>query len=209
MARPALFVFAKAPIAGQVKTRLQPAYTATQAAEIAAVLISETVALAVAHWDGPIYLSTPPDTTHPLFSELASRYAISLRAQQGSDLGARMHEAIAYGVAQHGAAAVIGCDVPHCPGATLREASERLARGGAVLGPSADGGYYLVGLMQARPELFTGVAWGGADVLATTMTRARAVGVEFEMLTALRDIDTPADLAAAAQTYAPLKRFTL
>lgn len=209
MARPALFVFAKAPIAGQVKTRLQPAYTATQAAEIAAVLIRETVALAVAHWDGPIYLSTTPDTTHPLFVELVSRYNIPLRAQQGPDLGARMHEAITYGVARHGAAAIFGCDVPHCPGATLREANERLARGGAVLGPSADGGYYLVGLTQARPELFTGVAWGGANVLATTMTRARAVGVEFEMLTALRDIDTSADLAAVAQTYAPLKRFTL
>lgn len=209
MSRPALFVFAKAPVAGQVKTRLQPAYTATQAAEIAAVLIRETAALAVAHWDGPIYLSTTPDTTHPLFAELASRYAMPLRAQQGSDLGARMHEAIAYGVAQHGAAAVLGCDVPHCPVPTLREASERLVRGGAVLGPSADGGYYLIGLAQARPELFTGITWGGADVRTITVARAHAVGIEFEMLPMLRDIDTPADLEAVAQTYASLKQFTL
>ena len=209
MARPALFVFAKAPVAGQVKTRLQPAYTATQAAEIAAVLIRETVALAVAHWDGPIYLSTTPNTTHPLFAELASRYAILPRAQHGSDLGARMHEAIAYGIAQHGAAAVLGCDVPQCSGTTLRDACEGLARGGAVLGPSADGGYYLIGLAQARPELFTDITWGGADVRAITVARAQDVGIEFEMLPMLRDIDTPADLAAVAHTYAPLKRFTL
>lgn len=209
MSRPALFVFAKAPVAGTVKTRLQPTYTVAQAAEIAAVLIRETVALAVAHWDGPVYVSTTPDTTHPLFAELASRYAVVLRAQQGSDLGARMHEAIAYGIAQHGAAAVLGCDVPQCSGTTLRDACERLARGGALLGPSADGGYYLIGLAQARPELFTDVTWGGADVRTITVARAHAVGIEFEMLPLLRDIDTPADLAAAAQTYAPLKRFAL
>jgi len=71
MRAPALFVFAKAPIAGAVKTRLQPEYTAAEAAEIAAILIRETLALAVANWDGPIYLATTPTTSHPLFAELA------------------------------------------------------------------------------------------------------------------------------------------
>lgn len=207
MPRPALFVFAKAPIAGQVKTRLQPAYTATQAAEIAAVLIRETVALAVAHWDGPIYLSTTPDTAHPLFAELTSRYAISLRMQHGPDLGACMHEAIEYGVAHHGAAAILGCDVPQCPGETLARAYRWLNEGGNVFGPAHDGGYYFVGLTQPYPELFTDIRWGGADVWATTRERAGTIGLAYELLPMLRDVDTADDLRSVAGNVAALRRF--
>ena len=206
---PALYVFAKAPVAGTVKTRLQPTYTAAQAAEIAALLIRETVALVVANWTGPVYLATTPDISHPLFAELAAHHAITLRAQHGADLGARMHEAIAHGVTHHGAAAVIGCDVPHCPAPVLCDAAARVARGHAVLGPSRDGGYYLIGLPQPRIELFTDMTWGSADVCATTLARARALGFEFETLPVLRDIDTPEDLHAVAASFPPLRRFTL
>ena len=206
---PALFIFSKAPVAGTVKTRLQPTYTAAQAAEIAASLIRETVALAVTNWNGPVYLATTPDTSYPLFAELAARHAVTLRAQHGADLGARMHEAIAHGVAHHGAAAVIGCDVPHCPAPVLRDAFARLMRGRDVLGPSSDGGYYLIGLNRPRVELFTDMAWGSADVCATTLARARALGIEFETLPVLRDIDTPEDLRAVAPSFPPLQRFTL
>ena len=209
MSKPALFIFAKAPIAGAAKTRLLTEYTAAQAAEIASVLIQETLTLAVADWDGPIYLATTPTTTHPLFTALAARHAVELRGQQGSDLGARMHDALAYGVARYGAAAVVGCDVPHCPGETLRDACVRVARGKAVLGPSTDGGYYLIGLSTPGAELFADIAWGGSDVCATTIARARALGIAFDMLPPLRDIDTPDDLRAAALRFPPLRRFAL
>lgn len=209
MPKPALFIFAKAPIAGTVKTRLQPVYTAAQAADIAALLIRETTALAAANWDGPIYLATMPDTSHPVFTELTTRHALMLRAQHGADLGARMHEAIVHGATHHGAAAIIGCDVPHCPAPVLRDAVARLMRGRDVLGPSSDGGYYLIGLNRPRVELFTDMAWGSADVCATTLARARALGIEFETLPVLRDIDTPEDLRAVAPSFPPLQRFTL
>lgn len=209
MEGPALFVFAKAPVAGAVKTRLQPTYTAAQAAEIAAVLIRETLALAVANWNGPIYLATTPTTTHPLFAELASRYAVALRTQRGADLGARMHEALAFGIARHGAAAIMGCDVAHCPGSVLRQAAESLARGRAVLGPSMDGGYYVIGLCAPRAELFADIAWGGRDVGNTTIARAAVAGIEFEKLLPLRDVDTPDDLRLVAQAFPPLERFAL
>ena len=209
MARPALFVFAKAPVAGAVKTRLQPEYTAAQAADIAVVLIRETVALAVANWDGPIYLATTPTTSHPLFTELASRYAITLRTQHGADLGARMHDAIAVGVAWHGAAAVMGCDVAHCPGSVLHDAAESLGRGRAVLGPSMDGGYYLIGLCASHPELFADIAWGSHVVYDTTVARAAVAGIKFKTLMPLRDIDTPNDLRIVARAFPPLARFAL
>ncbi len=207
MARPALFVFAKAPVAGAVKTRLQPTYTAAQAAEIAAVLIRETLALAVANWDGPIYLSTTPTTSHPLFTELASRYAVSVRAQSGADLGARMNEAIAYGVEHHNAAAVIGCDVPHCPGTILARANRWLSAGRHVFGPATDGGYYFVGLTRAHPALFVDINWGGADVWTATQKRLAALKLGYELLPPLRDVDTPEDLRDAARTLPALQRF--
>lgn len=207
MARPALFVFAKAPVAGAVKTRLQSVYTPAQAADIAAVLIRETLALAVANWDGPVYLAATPITTHPLFNELAERYAIPVRAQVGSDLGACMHDAIEYGITHHGAAAILGCDVPHCPSATLVAGHRWLSEGRNVFGPATDGGYYFVGVTRPYPELFADISWGSADVWAVTCERARTLGLSYESLPLLRDIDTADDLRLAAFEVSALRQF--
>lgn len=206
MTQPALMIFAKRPVAGEVKTRLQPAYTREQAARIAAALVRETVALAASAWPGHVYLWCAPDCAHPLFAELAGRFDVALRPQGAGDLGARMHQALAYGIERYGAAAVLGCDVPHCPWEVLDEANAVLARRENVLGPSDDGGYYLIGLAEHRPELFRDVPWGGAGVLAATLERAQALGVEFLLLSALRDIDTAADLWLAAQRLESLRR---
>ena len=206
--RPALFLFAKAPIVGQVKTRLQPDYTPAQAAAIATVLIRETAALAVAHWPGPIYLAATPDATHPLFVDLAREYPLTPTVQRGTDLGYRMHAALVDGIRAHGAAAIIGCDVPHCRPESLTRAYEWLAHGGNVYGPAADGGYYFVGLRQAPAELFTDIEWGGADVWARTRQRAAALKLSYELLPTLRDIDTAADLRAVAEVVPSLRAFT-
>lgn len=207
MSLPALYIFAKAPLAGTVKTRLQGTYTAEQAAEIAAVLIRETVARVIASWDGPIYLATTPTTEHPLFAELASRYALTLRAQHGVDLGERMYDAIAHGIARHGAAGVIGCDVPHCAPSTLTQAQRCLRAGRNVLGPALDGGYYLIGLTRAHPQLFDRIEWGGPEVWARTRDRLHSLDLPYELLPALRDIDTAEDLRDAAAQVAALRRF--
>src|SRR5881394_39202 len=129
-------LFAKQPVAGLVKTRLQPQYTPKQAAEIGAFLIAQTVELAATNWPGAIYLACAPDVEHPLFRDLAGRFDIALTTQGEGDLGARMQRAIVYGIERHGAAAVLGCDVPHCDWEILDDANTALARGRAVLGPT-------------------------------------------------------------------------
>ncbi|HEX7043459.1 MAG TPA: TIGR04282 family arsenosugar biosynthesis glycosyltransferase [Burkholderiales bacterium] len=207
MAQPALIIFAKQPIPGQVKTRLLPDYTAAQAAEIAALFVRETVELAAAHWPGPLYLYGAPTADAPLFHELARRVELVLADQGAGDLGARMRRALEAAIARHGAAAILGCDVPHCDGAILDEANALLAGGANVLGPSEDGGYYLIGLTRPAKELFVQMPWGGARVLAATLERARALGIEFALLRMLRDIDTAADLRLVAQQHASLRRF--
>ena len=207
MSQPELILFAKQPIPGQVKTRLQPEYSAAQAAEIAGFLIRATVELAVSAWPGAIYLYAWPDSKHVLFHELADRYPIRLAPQAEGDLGIKMLSALRQGIERAGSAAILGCDVPHGGGGFIDQANDLLAHRKNVLGPTEDGGYYFIGLSEARSELFEDVEWGSTRVLATTCARAAKLGMEFEMLTTLRDIDTAADLWLVSRIYAPLKRF--
>jgi rSAM/selenodomain-associated transferase 1 len=207
MRQPELILFAKQPLPGEVKTRLLPDYSPERAAEIAAFLIRATVELAASSWPGDVALHVWPDVDHPLFQELAREFHIRLAPQAGGDVGARMLSALRAGVERHGCAAVMGCDVPHCGWDVLDLANDLLARGKNVLGPTEDGGYYFIGLQEARPELFENMPWGGNQVLPMTLARAEAAGMEFDLLAQLRDIDTARDLWLIAQKFEPLKKF--
>lgn len=205
MKSPDLIIFAKQPVAGRVKTRLQSDYSGAQAAEIAAFLIRSTVQLATASWPSEVYLYAAPDPEHPLFQRLATEFHVQLAAQTDGDLGQRMLQALREGITRSGAAAILGCDVPHCPWHIIEQAHEHLANGKNVLGPTEDGGYYLIGLQQLQPALFGGIEWGGGDVAEVTSRRALEAGVIFEMLPTLEDIDTVDTLWAAAQSFEPLR----
>jgi uncharacterized protein len=209
MQAPALIIFAKQPVVGEVKTRLLPRYTAAQAAAIAAALIEHTVELVSSIWRGPVYLAAAPSADHPLLAALSRRYPITLSSQARGDLGQRMHTALMHACRAHGAAAVIGCDVPHCPPAVVAQAQVLLKEGKNVLGPSDDGGYYLIGLTQPYATLFEGIEWGESSVLETTLARARDISLDFELLPCLRDIDTADDLRAAADTFELLRPFVI
>lgn len=207
MSQPELIIFARQPIPGQVKTRLQPDYTPEQAAEIAAFLIRATVEQAASAWPGAISLYASPDPEHPLLRALGEEFGLRLASQKGADLGARMLHALREGIAREGCAAIMGCDVPHCGWEAIDQANDWLARGRNVLGPAEDGGYYFIGLQQARPGLFEDMPWGSDRVLPTTLARAERLGMEFDLLKTLRDIDTANDLWLVAQKYEPLKKF--
>ena len=207
MSQPELILFAKQPIPGEVKTRLQPDYSLEQAAEIAAFLIRASVELAVSAWPGDVALYVAPDMDHPLFRDLEREFRLRLALQAEGDLGARMLRALRDGIGRRGCAAILGCDVPHCGWDVIDRANGALARGRNVLGPTEDGGYYFIGLQEARAELFEDMPWGSNKVLEKTLARAEALGMEFEMLTKLRDLDTSNDLWLIAQKYEPLRRF--
>lgn len=198
MKQPELMLFARRPVTGEAKTRLAGHCGAERAAEIAAFLIRATVELAVKHWPGRLALYASANSDHPLFHELAGRYGLRVESQAEGDLGMKMHSALSDGIARQGAAAVMGCDVPHCPPDVLRKAHAVLARGGNVLGPATDGGYYFLGLQQPCAMLFEDMPWGSSNVFDVTLARAAQAGIAFELLPALRDIDTWDDLVAAA-----------
>lgn len=199
MKRPGIAVFARAPVPGEAKTRLIPELGAERAAEIAALLVRLTVKLVTEFWPGEVYLYGAPGAEHPLFGEIAKEFHVHLRPQHTGDLGVRMARALDELIGVHGAGAIIGTDVPHCPWHVIEQAYELLAKGRNVIGPAEDGGYYFIGLQATAPELFGELSWGAPTVLEQTLVRARDTGIELEQLPRLRDVDTYADLVAVAR----------
>ncbi|MDY7115031.1 TIGR04282 family arsenosugar biosynthesis glycosyltransferase [Halomonas sp. SSL-5] len=185
-----LAILAKAPLPGRVKTRLIPACGAEEAARIHATLLRHTLAVACAALPpSRITLWTALEHEHPLFVELAARHGIARRPQPEGDLGERMYYTLAPGPAM-----VIGSDCPPLTPALLRRCAEELARHDAVCLPAEDGGYALLGLHQAHPSLFTGIAWGGERVMAQTRQRLAALGWRLACPATVWDLDRPEDL---------------
>lgn len=197
-----LIVFAKAPVAGQAKTRLIPALGAEGAAALAARLLQHALAQGAAAGFGALELCATPDARHPALVAAAQAHGASLGVQGDGDLGARMRRALSRRLATHARVLLIGTDAPALDTAVLQAAAAALATHDAVFVPALDGGYALVGLArplqrphEAPARLFDGIAWSTAAVMATTRARAAELGLRTALLAPLADIDEPADLA--------------
>jgi uncharacterized protein len=188
-------VFAKAPVAGEVKTRLQPLLGAEGAAALQAGLVRRALATAIASGVGEVELHCAPDTRHGFFARCAQSLGIGLVAQLGADLGARMRTAFSHAFDAGHALIVIGADCPALTADDLREARDALRTESAVIIPAEDGGYALIGLAAEVPELFEGVDWGTGVVLRQTRARFASAGVRCVELRTLWDVDRPEDYA--------------
>jgi hypothetical protein len=203
MTRCTVIVFAKAPRAGQAKTRLIAALGAEGAALLAERLLNATLDHAVAADIGPVQLCVTPDRTHPAFAA-ASRHGSVIVTEQGDgDLGERMARAFERALATRGIALLIGTDAPQLDAAYLRAAAAALDDADAVFGPAADGGYTLVGLQRPAAGLFSGMRWSHSQVMAQTRERLAALGLRHVELPVLHDVDEPADLAHVPQQWLP------
>ena len=201
-----MIVFAKAPIAGKVKTRLQSNCSAVQAAEIAKLLLDECLANVSAVWPGPLLLSVALDYQNPFISKMATKYDALVVQQSAGDLGEKMHSCFE----QYGyPAAIIGSDAPHISESALLQAHKLLGCHKNVVGPSVDGGYYLIGLSSPGLCLFKGIGWGESTVLESTLAAAIRNSIELEKLAPLNDIDTWADLMEAARQLPSIQAFLL
>ena len=186
---------AKAPVAGTVKTRLVPPLTSAQAAAVCrALLLDEFDHLRNFAGAERYVFYTPADAEKSL-GELAGADYIYL-AQSGDDLGARMHQAfIDLSRLGHRNIVLIGSDLPALPLAILEQAFRPLAHGEprVVLGPSADGGYYLVGMNRPTPEIFVNMTWSHDRVFADTTARLDVLNVHYDVLPTWFDIDVADD----------------
>jgi rSAM/selenodomain-associated transferase 1 len=199
-----LIVFVKAPRPGAVKTRLTPALSAVDAAELYRVLAEEEIRnTAPRPGEYTRLFFFDPSSSPGAMSEWLPEE--TLVPQRGDDLGARM--SAAFDEAFRGGArraAVIGTDVPWVTRALVAEAFAALGEHDVVLGPTADGGYYLLATDRPRPELFRGIAWSTPSVLASTVDRAGALGLKVRRLRPLADIDTIDDLRSHWDELRPL-----
>ena len=191
----AIIVFAKAPLPGQVKTRLSTALSPARAAALHARLTVNTLRLADRLRPAHVYLYGHPDVGHPFFPALARRFSLTLRPQRGGDLGERMLRALSEVLCRHHHALLIGCDCPSLTPDTLRQAFAALEKGrDVVLAPAEDGGYVLIGVNRPLSPLFRNIPWGGPTVHQETLSRIRSHHLRHTLLPMQWDLDRPEDL---------------
>ena len=191
----AVAIMAKAPTAGQVKTRLCPPLSPDEAAELYRCFLLDKVAQVRALAGASAVIAFTPEDGRSLFERLAPGF--QLIAQRGADLGSRLLNSLD-GLLRDGyaAALVIDSDTPTLPTQFMRRAVDLVVAPGIdlVLGPSDDGGYYLIGMRTPWPALFERIPWSTAEVLPETLRRAEAKGLRVACLPPWFDVDTPADL---------------
>ncbi|MEY8876973.1 MAG: TIGR04282 family arsenosugar biosynthesis glycosyltransferase [Leptothrix sp. (in: b-proteobacteria)] len=210
-ARTRIVVMAKAPVAGYAKTRLIPALGADGAAALAERLLAQAIDHALAaglgRAAGVVELCAAPDLDHPAIARWAAHPVVTLTAQGGGDLGARMARAFERGLPTHDHVLMTGTDAPALDAAVLRQAAAALADHDAVFVPAHDGGYALIGLRQPVPELFDDMPWSTPAVMAITRERLRRLGLRHAELAPLHDIDEPADLVHLPPGWLPRGAF--
>lgn len=195
----ALAVMAKAPRAGRVKTRLSPPLTLAQTATLNVAFLRDTTENLAGIVGGAGLVSYTPVGDEALFAGLLPE-GFGLVAQRGDGFGERLlaaaEDILAIG---YGAVCLIDSDSPTVPAEAYAAAVAALAGAGAerrvVLGPSDDGGYYLIGMRRAWREPFREITWSTGAVLAETVARCGGAGLEVVTLPTWYDVDDAATLA--------------
>ena len=191
-----IYVVAKSPQAGAVKTRLiGDTLNADAAASLARAFLADTLALC-SHpaLRADVRLALDGDAT-----TLSLPDSLIVVPQQGDTLGERLQNLFAQAFAEgYASVLAVGADTPHLPLPFLIESFGWFAAKPApdlILGPADDGGYFLIGLSGSQPALFADIAWSSEKVLAQTTAQANALKLRTALLPPWYDVDTPADLS--------------
>jgi len=203
--RACVLLFTKPPRAGRVKTRLIGELSADQAAELHAAFLGDVEeSLRRGSFELRIAWALDPEDPLPAVTAAVGGTAAKTGGfrQQGEDLGARLYHGLRRMAEGFEIVAAVGSDAPEIEPEIVEDAFARLAAGAeVVIGPTRDGGYYLIGLRREtlRRELFDGIAWSTESVLDQTRTRCRELGLAVELLPAIDDVDVGEDLRRLAR----------
>jgi rSAM/selenodomain-associated transferase 1 len=201
-----VYVVAKAPRVGSAKTRLCPPLTPEQAAQLYRGFLLDSLELAARVRYATVRVICPDSG---MAEELAAIIppGCDLVAQAEPGLGAALEECFRSGLADgHEAVAVIASDNPTLPSDLIEQAFDRLAQHDVVLGPTEDGGYYLVAARAVHPSLFRDMAWSNETVLEETLRRCETAGLRADQVRRWYDVDTPEALAELARRLESLPR---
>lgn len=195
-------MFAKPPRPGHVKTRLRGLLTAQEAAEVHLACVKDTAAMvaSVGGYRKWLLVAGRINAAQRLAQQakLSSRWRLGV--QTGRDLGARLEHAFrAHFEAGGKKVVVVGTDTPWMGPQRIVRAFQLLDAADVVIGPTEDGGYYLIGARRLVPEVFHGIRWGTESVFAQTLAALRRAKASYRLLRRDFDLDRPEDLRRAAQ----------
>ncbi len=192
-------VFCKAPIAGQVKTRLiTESISAEQAMQVHIELTERVLKRLQNAALCPVQLWCSPNTEFDFFQQLATRYSLSLHQQSDCGLGERLSVALNAGLQNFKQVLLIGCDCPSFTTEDFEQAIVALKHGAdVVLAPTEDGGYSLIGINAPQATVLSDsdMPWGTSQVLAITRERIKQQRLKGHEIRQQWDVDTPEDLA--------------
>jgi len=189
-----LGIFAKHWEPGKVKTRLARTIGESHAATLHALFVGTLIERLADVGQRRIIAFWPPESRGSFAGIVGDRY--ELVAQTDGDLGRRMEAFFVATLAWAERVVLIGSDVPDLPRDRVTDAFAALVESDVVLGPAADGGYYLIGLKRRIPPIFEGIDWGSRDVWHETTLRLAAAGIRWHELAPWYDVDEAADLTA-------------
>lgn len=189
----AIIIMAKVPLAGTVKTRLQSFLSPEECAALAAAFLTDTENKAKTVCSKTIIAFSPPDKRAELENLLQYKHAFI--EQTGADLGERMFNAFDFVFDKNlDAVVMIGTDSPTFPSEFIAKAFEYLEKTDAVLGKTADGGFYLIGLRRLYKKIFQNVEWSSAQTFEQTKRNITKLNFNLREIPAWFDIDEPEDL---------------
>ncbi len=189
-----IVIFAKAPLAGLVKTRLIPALGAQGAADLARLMLCRTLEQALAANVGPVELCVSPSQKDAVWESIPLPATVAWSNQGEGGLGVRMARATKRITGAGESILLIGTDCPEQDAAHLRHAATSLQQYDAVLTPTFDGGYALLGLNRFDASLFENIAWSTDTVASETQLRLAQLKWQTHYLPMMHDIDEPGDL---------------
>lgn len=195
-----IVIFAKAPRAGQAKTRLIPALGAAGAAALAERMLLQTVRQAERAQLGCVELCCAP-LDDSAWQGLHLPETLIMSDQGGGSLGERMARASQRVLSSHESVLLIGTDCPGLTAERLREVAKALSTADAVMVPAVDGGYVALGLRRFDPRVFEDIPWGTSEVAARTLARFTLLRWRQHVLAAEHDIDEPSDLQHLPNTW--------
>ena len=189
MSEALICIFAKPPEPGNAKTRLIPALGPARAAALAEAFLQDTVALVRGlSWAELIVAATEPFARDYFRSD-------ELWLQGAGDLGKRLERILQHGLKRAPMVFALGADSPGLPSEYLIAARDGLKESDAVIGPSRDGGFYLLGVRECPNDLLHGIRWSHAQTLAETMENLQRCGFRTAIIGEWFDVDTAEDLA--------------
>lgn len=188
-------VFAKSPLPGNVKTRLGKDIGSRNAVRLYKKMLYKVLSNITKYNDYNVELWCAPDTKHPFIRQCSREFDITLKKQNGKDLGERMYYAFKKSLSKYQYCILIGSDIPDISIDDIEKSYSLLSDTTDVaIMPTNDGGYGLIATGKRMPSLFRGLSWSTKSVLEKTRRKITKKGYRYQLLSSKMDIDTKQDL---------------